>query len=69
MASEVQRRFWRIRARKRYWADPERKREAVRQWRKANPKRAAEVKRAYRKRVRERQRVEAAPNCAADVRP
>lgn len=50
MGSEAERTYWRAEARKRYWSDPEVKREAVRRWRRENPERAAEIQREYRKR-------------------
>jgi hypothetical protein len=50
MHSEEQRRQWREDAKRRYWLDPEKKREAVRRWRSENPEKAAEVKREWRKR-------------------
>lgn len=47
-----QRRYWREQARKRYRADPEKKRAIVERWQRENPERFREVQNLARKRRR-----------------
>lgn len=53
MTSEIERLFWRQRAKERYWAAPEKARQKSRRYRQENPRKVAAAKRAYRRRIKQ----------------